>query len=135
MAGGIRHGPCDATGKKGRNVPKRHMTGRAMSITRVSRIAANTAPMMRRAGDIAVTPTPGTALVPLTPAAKAEPASLHLNRPDPSFVTHLIATAEQSPQTRILRRAATADVEAAYRSVANQNETIYVAGLRMRRTA
>jgi hypothetical protein len=50
-------------------------------------------------------------------------------------VTHLIATAEQSPQTRILRRAATADVEAAYRSVANQNETIYVAGLRMRLTA
>ena len=102
-----------------------------MSITRVSRIAANTAPMMRRAGDIAV--TPGTALVPLAPAAKAEPASLHLNRPDPSFVTHLIATAEQSPQTRILRRAATADVEAAYRSVANQNEAY--AGLRMRLTA
>jgi hypothetical protein len=103
-----------------------------MSITR---IAANAVPMMRRAGDIAAPAPPGTALVPLTQAARAEPASLHLNRPDPSFVTHLIAMAEHSPQTRILRRAATADVEAAYRSVANQNETTYVTGLRMRLTA
>jgi hypothetical protein len=111
------------------------MTGLAMSITRVSRIAANTAPMMRRAGDIAVTPTPSNALATLMPAARTEPASLHLNRPDPSFVTHLIAMAEQAPQTRVLRRAATADVEAAYRSVANQNEATYGTGLRMRLTA
>jgi hypothetical protein len=135
VAGGFRHGPCDDIDKKGHIVPKRDMTGCTMSITRVSRITANTAPMMRRAGDIAVTPPPGTALVPLAPATQAEPASLHLNRPDPSFVTHLIAMAEHSPQTRILRRAATADVEAAYRSVANQNETAYVTGLRMRLTA
>ncbi|MGJ5175372.1 hypothetical protein ACQR16_04305 [Bradyrhizobium oligotrophicum] len=35
-------------------------------------------------------------------------------RPDAGFVTHLIATAEQLPQTRTLRRAAPADVHSAY---------------------
>jgi hypothetical protein len=106
-----------------------------MSIARVSRIAASTAPMTRRAGDISMTKAPGMALVPLAPAEQPGPASLHLIRPDPSFVAHLIATAQQSPQTRVLRRAATADVQAAYRSVANQNETAGSAGVRMRLTA
>ncbi|WP_316161197.1 hypothetical protein [Bradyrhizobium sp. SZCCHNRI20481] len=36
------------------------------------------------------------------------------SRPDASFVTHLIATAEHLPQTRTLRRAAPADVHNAY---------------------
>lgn len=35
-------------------------------------------------------------------------------RPDPIFVTHLIATAAQLPQTRHLRRAAPADAALAY---------------------
>ena len=35
-------------------------------------------------------------------------------RPDPSFVTHLIATADQAPQTRSLRRASLADAQTAY---------------------
>jgi hypothetical protein len=39
---------------------------------------------------------------------------LSLPRPDPSFVTQLIATAEQVPQTRTLRRAAPADALSAY---------------------
>jgi hypothetical protein len=42
-------------------------------------------------------------------------------RPDPSFVTQLIATAAQMPQTRLLRRASPADAHTSYRSVANQN--------------
>ena len=37
-----------------------------------------------------------------------------LPRPDPSFVTQLIATAEQVPQTRSLRRATSADALSAY---------------------
>jgi hypothetical protein len=32
------------------------------------------------------------------------------------FVTHLIATAEQAPQTRSLRRASFADAQTAYRA-------------------
>jgi hypothetical protein len=49
------------------------------------------------------------ALVPIE-----EPA--RLSRPDPTFVTHLIATAEQVPQTRVHRRAAQADALSAYQT-------------------
>ena len=35
-------------------------------------------------------------------------------RPDPSFVTHLIATADQAPQTRSLRRGSIEDAKTAY---------------------
>jgi hypothetical protein len=107
---------------------------------RVRTVNANTASMRRRAGDVAVVEAPSMALVPLAPAEQAGPASLRLNRPDPTFVTHLIAMAEHSPQTRMLRRAATADVQAAYRSacrfLADQNEiAARSAGVRMRLTA
>ncbi len=90
-----------------------------MSVARVSRITS-TPPMMRRAGDVQVEKAPGSELVALTPQVETVPHAL--NRPDPSFVAHLIATAQQAPQTRILRRAAIADVQAAYRSAANQND-------------
>jgi hypothetical protein len=52
-------------------------------------------------------------LVPVTPSVrwsqKASPA-----RPDAGFVAQLIATAEQVPQTRNLRRASLADAQTAY---------------------
>ena len=60
-----------------------------------------------------------TALVPL-----AEPVR-RLNRlprrtlPDPTFVTQLIATAEQFPQTRPLRRADMTDALSAYQPAVN----------------
>src|SRR3954469_24097258 len=107
-----------------------------MSIARISRIAAASAPMMRRAGDITLAAAPGVALVPLAPAAPTGTLSLGQNRPDASFLAHLIATAQLVPQTRLLRRAATADVQAAYRSAANQNEAAgRGTGVRMRLTA
>jgi hypothetical protein len=54
------------------------------------------------------------ALVPLVqPAPWSRPAG-QLPRPDPIFITHLIATAEQVPQTRSLRRATDADAQTAY---------------------
>jgi hypothetical protein len=37
-----------------------------------------------------------------------------MTRPNSTFVTHLIATAEQVPQTRSLRRATPADAQNAY---------------------
>ena len=49
-----------------------------------------------------------------------------LPRPDPSFVTQLIATAEQVPQTRNLRRAAPADALSAYNA---PRPTVSAAGL------
>jgi hypothetical protein len=100
-----------------------------MAISGVSRVTTQSAndPHAKAAG---------VALVPVvaTPRRLA-PVAQGLTRPDPSFVTHLIAMAEMSPQTRMLRRAAPEDVQAAYRSVANQNRTVTPPGVRMRQTA
>lgn len=54
------------------------------------------------------------ALVPYTPALQWTSVTACLSRPDPCFVTQLIATAEQAPQTRTLRRATSADAQTAY---------------------
>ena len=44
-----------------------------------------------------------------------------VTRPDPTFVTQLIATAEQVPQTRSLRRATLADAQTAYGAATRRN--------------
>jgi hypothetical protein len=75
------------------------------------------------------------ALVPVVATPRLTQVTQGLTRPDSTFVTHLIAMAEMSPQTRSLRRAAPEDVEAAYRSVANQNQPPTPPGVRMRQTA
>ncbi len=56
---------------------------------------------------------PCVALIPLAQEVQWV-RKLPLPRPDPSFVTQLIATAEQVPQTRTLRRATSADALSAY---------------------
>ena len=56
---------------------------------------------------------PSVALVSTAQEVRAA-SKLPLPRPDPSFVTQLIATAEQVPQTRELRRAAPSDALSAY---------------------
>jgi hypothetical protein len=65
-------------------------------------------------GEVVSADEPGCVeLVPVT-------ASLHwmpkrpIGRPDSGFVTHLIATAAQAPQTRTLRRGSLADAQTAY---------------------
>jgi hypothetical protein len=100
-----------------------------MAISEVSRVTTQSA------SDASPKAT-SVALVPVvaTPRRLA-PVAQGLTRPDPSFVAHLIAMAEQSPQTRLLRRAAPEDVQAAYRSVANQTLTMTPPGVRMRQTA
>jgi hypothetical protein len=56
------------------------------------------------------------ALVPVSePVRYARPLG-RLSLPDPTFLTHLIATVEQVPQTRQFRRAAQADALSAYRA-------------------
>ena len=57
---------------------------------------------------------PCVALVPLVRSAPWSRRAGQLPRPDSIFVTHLIATAEQVPQTRSLRRATAADAQTAY---------------------
>jgi hypothetical protein len=57
------------------------------------------------------------ALVPTVASAQRSQASIRpLSRPSSIFVTHLIATAEQAPQTRSLRRATPADAQTAYQA-------------------
>jgi hypothetical protein len=71
-----------------------------------------------------------TALVPMVPSLQwSQPA--HLQQPDSTFVTQLIATAEQVPQTRALRRATLADAQSAYS--ANRYRTVG-AGIQTRQT-
>ena|SRR5690348_3016471 len=57
--------------------------------------------------------TPCVAVVPVTPTVYEAP-KLALPRPNASFVAQLIATAEQLPQTRNLRRADPADALSGY---------------------
>ena len=52
-------------------------------------------------------------LVPVTQSV-CWSSKLVLPRPDPTFVAQLIATADQAPQTRSLRRASLADAQTAY---------------------
>ena len=73
-------------------------------------------PASRSAGEI---PAPGQAIVAITPAQRAGAAPL--NRPDASFVAHLIATAAGSPQTRGLRRATPDHARAAYGATVQRN--------------
>jgi hypothetical protein len=69
-------------------------------------------------------------LVPVTASvhwsSKRSPA-----RPDASFVAQLIATAEQAPQTRQLRRGSIADAQTAYGASQNRR---YGVGFRTRQT-
>jgi hypothetical protein len=106
----------------------------SMSIARVSRATANPQHGAPGAND-APAKAACVALVPIIAAPRPVAAVHGLTRPDPSFVTHLIAMAELSPQTRTLRRAAPEDVEAAYRSVANQNRPHTPPGVRLRQVA
>jgi hypothetical protein len=65
-------------------------------------------------GDFAEGDAPAcVALVPVTQAVHWAPKRAPA-RPDASFVTQLIATAEQAPQTRTLRRGSLADAQTAY---------------------
>jgi hypothetical protein len=58
-------------------------------------------------------PNPSVELVPLSARPDVHPTAAP-NRPDASFLTQLIATAEQAPQTCKLRRGSPADAQAAY---------------------
>jgi hypothetical protein len=57
---------------------------------------------------------PCVALVPVTETAHWSSPIRPLPRPNSNFVTQLIATVEQAPQTRTLRRATASDARAAY---------------------
>jgi hypothetical protein len=72
-----------------------------------------------------------TELVPLATHVRWLP-KIPLTRPDPGFVTQLIATAEQAPQTRVLRRATVADAQVAY---GTKRQPLPSAGFRTKQVA
>jgi hypothetical protein len=75
---------------------------------------------------------PCAALVPVTETARWSSPIRTLARPNAIFVAHLIATAEQAPQTRSLRRVAASDAKAAYTSSSHR---MVGAGLKARQSA
>jgi hypothetical protein len=80
-------------------------------------------------GEVVDADPPGCVeLVPVTQTVHWSPKRATA-RPDPTFVTHLIATADQAPQTRSLRRASLADAQTAYGASQIRR---YGAGFRMR---
>lgn len=89
--------------KGGSNVPKRDRLA-MMAIGRPEEIID---------AEVVDILTTSVELVPLSARADAKP-KLPLMRPDASFITQLIATAELVPQTRSLRRGSLADAQAAY---------------------
>jgi len=80
-------------------------------------------------GVIAEAKPPCVALVPTVRPAQRSWVTAQLPLPDSIFITHLIATAEQLPQTRSLRRATPADARTAYRA-----HPLPGAGVRTRQT-
>jgi hypothetical protein len=84
--------------------------------------------------DVTVDAKPScVALVPMAGTAQWSTGPIRsLPRPNSIFVTHLIATVEQVPQTRSLRRATASDANAAYTS---SRQRIAGGGLPARQTA
>ncbi|SHN75918.1 hypothetical protein [Bradyrhizobium erythrophlei] len=70
-----------------------------------------------RPNEVPTAKAASTALVPLTPRIERRSRRRWYRfAPDPIFVAHLIAAAEQVPQARTLRRASPADAQSAYRT-------------------
>ncbi|WP_041357649.1 hypothetical protein [Nitrobacter hamburgensis] len=95
---------------------------------RIAAIAANTARddgVAEKSGDAA--PVSVIAPVERPPVWRSAP------RHDALFVTQLIAMAQHSPQTRVLRRAAPQVAHAAYHSTSDRNLDSAQTGSRLRR--
>jgi hypothetical protein len=121
-----RHGPCEDEMTAGRNAPKRDSSAGF----RFAMLSNGRPEQPVEDGVVADAKPACVALVPVIPVAAWSRAShLEPSRPNSIFVTHLIATAEQVPQTRSLRRATPADAQTAYRASQHQ---VLGAGIRTR---
>lgn len=92
-----------------------------MRIVGTSRTSQTSRPLRR---DGAAMSGPSDELVEVAPLRRTAPPAYSLSRPDPFFITQLLATADQIPQTRSLRRAEVSDVQAAYRAAADRNAAV-----------
>jgi hypothetical protein len=91
-----------------------------MSIAELNRVVASAPYRTRETNAAAANALSENALVPVAAVRRQSslPSESHLPSEAP-FLAHLIATAEQIPQTRTLRRATPAEAQAAYRSAAH----------------
>jgi len=62
-------------------------------------------------------------LVPVTQSVHWSP-KLATARPDPTFIAHLIATADHDPQTCSLRRGSLADAQSAYGAIVLERRSV-----------
>ena len=76
-----------------------------------------------------------TALVCIGTGSDAGSAYRRAARPDASFVTHLIATAGMSPQTRKLRQATSAAAINGYKWATSADQPTKSIGIRLSRVA
>jgi hypothetical protein len=104
-----------------------------MSIADVSRIAAFVPNRARGIGDAPAVPSDNALVSVVATPQRSPPLGQSHLRSEAPFLTHLIAMAEQIPQTRTLRRATSAEAEVAYQSTA-KNATA-VTGVRVRQDA
>lgn len=72
-----------------------------------------------------------TALVPVEPVQRMDHPWVRLH-PDPSFVMHLIATADHAPQTRRLRQATAGDGVACYAATRVAVQPLVARGLQFK---
>jgi hypothetical protein len=99
-----------------------------MKITQTDRIAAtavnarNDDCTTKRAGTAEVTEIAGVTEITVIAPAERPPVSRSSACHDAFFVTQLIAVAQHSPQTRVLRRAEPQVAQAAYHSTSGQNQ-------------
>jgi hypothetical protein len=98
--------------------------GFQMSIAELNRVAASAPYRTRESSDApAGSAVSENALVPVVAVPQRSPWQAHSHLPSGApFLAHLIATVEQAPQTRTLRRATPIEAQAAYRPAA-QNAT------------
>ena len=62
-------------------------------------------------------------LVPVTQSVQWS-SKQAMARPDPTFIAHLIASADQAPQTRNLRRCSLADAQSAYGAIVLERRSV-----------
>ena len=113
--GGERHRPCEIRSQMGRDVPKRD----SFSRLRCAMLDVDRSEEILDGEFVSLDDEPACVdLEPIQTLHRTHHAAAP--RPDPSFLTQLIATADQAPQTRSLRRASPADAQMAYGASRNR---------------
>jgi len=104
-----------------------------MNISRIQSTGRNRNPNIEAAHSTTEPAPASTALIPVATATEAPHTASRYYRPDPAFVAHLIAIAQQAPQTRNLRRASPHDAHGHYKTARLANAA--ASGLSLSRLA